>query len=585
MINPAEATGKTKIVKYPFSGEGQARLKANSNGHGEDWPVVYVLSGTKEAYVGETSSASQRIGNHLDNPVRLKTLDSAYIFFNDYFNKSAILDIENMLIEHMHADGKFVLQNLNEGQSKMHNYYQRAFYKDVFNDIWSQMLSKRIGLANHTALAIENSDIFKFSPYKSLTDEQYQTEQVLLSYIANSVSSGNKRTLLVHGGAGTGKSVLAISLLKYLADVLNGNVDYQDLEDLPDDIDFQGSINKTLISCKDRLQRIAFVVPVPAFRETVKRVFSKVKSLKTIDVLSPSDLAHSQPYDLVVVDEAHRLKRRQKLTNYRAFDKCSADVGLSSASTELDWVERQTKGVVVLFYDPLQTLRISDVMRRDFEALEEPGGTNVVSLFNQMRLLAGKNYIDYWESVLSNRPNPLLKPDFKKTGYDFRIYDNCAQMILDVKAKSSECGGLCRTVAGYAFPWRRKMRDKSNQKFDRDYDFEIQGQKYDWNFSRTDWATNPKADDQIGCIYTCQGYDLNVAGVILGPDITFDPIQKRIVVKPEAFLDKNSKDKNDLAKTSENIINAYLVLLTRGIRGTFVYAEDENLRKYLISLF
>jgi DUF2075 family protein len=538
MENPALVTGKTTIVKYPFSEEGAAHLKNSSNGHGEDWPVVYVLSGAQEAYVGETSSAFQRIGNHLGNPVRTKALDTAYIFFNDYFNKSAILDIENMLIEHMQADGKFELQNLNEGQSKMHNYYQRAFYKDVFNNIWSQMLSKRIGLANHSALAIENSDIFKFSPYKSLTDEQYLTEQQLLSFIADAILAGKKRTLLVLGGAGTGKSVLAISLLKYLADVLKGNIDYQDLENLPDDIDFQGTINKSLVSCKDRLSRIAFVVPVPAFRETVKAVFRQVKALKNIDVLSPSDLAHSAPYDLIIVDEAHRLKQRQKLTNYGAFDECCNELGVANTANELDWVEHQAKGVVILFYDPMQTVRISDVPREDFEALEEPGQKNVLSLFNQMRILAGKEYIDYWKSILHNSPNHLFKPNFRKMGYDFRIYDNCAQMIEDIKAKSAECGGLCRTVAGYAFPWRRKMRDKSHQTYDRDYDFEIQGQKYNWNFSRTDWANNSKADDQIGCIYTCQGYDLNVAGVILGPDIGFDPASKKIVVHPETFLDK-----------------------------------------------
>jgi len=585
MENTPEVTGKTIIAKYPFTAEGADRLRSNPNGHGEDWPVVYVLAGQKEAYVGETSSAYQRMGNHLVNPIRTKALDCAYIFFNDCFNKSAILDIENMLIEHMHADGKYELQNLNEGQSKMHNYYQRGFYKDVFNNIWLQMQEKKISLAEHSALAIENSDIFKFSPYKSLTDEQYQAEQVILSEIGDTLASGQKRTLFIMGGAGTGKSVLAISLLKYLMDVIHGNIDYQDLDELPEDMDLQISLNKKLTAQKERLTRIAFVVPVPAFRKTVSDVFHHAKSLKNVDVLSPSDLAHAEPYDLVVVDEAHRLKQRKKLTNYGAFDQCCQDLGLPNTANELDFVEKQSKYATVLFYDPNQSVRVSDVPKANFDALIEPHDKNLFSLTNQMRLLAGKKYIDYWHSVLFNQPNSLLKPDFKGTGYDFRIYDDCAQMVAAIKAKSAVCDGLCRTVAGYAFPWRRKMRDKPNQKFAQDYDFEIQGRQYNWNFSRTDWATNPQAEDQIGCIYTCQGYDLNYAGVILGPDISFDPVQKKIMVVPSAFLDKYSKDQEDSAKTIENILNAYLVLLTRGIRGTYIYCTDPALRLYLESQF
>lgn len=79
---------------------------------GIDWPVVYILDGKdgqkSVAYVGETSSAYNRMLQHLDNAVR-KPMINEYVLFNDMFNKSAILDIENMLIEHMHADGKFEL--------------------------------------------------------------------------------------------------------------------------------------------------------------------------------------------------------------------------------------------------------------------------------------------------------------------------------------------------------------------------------------------------------------------------------------------------------------------------------------------
>ena len=168
------------------------------------------------AYVGETSSAYNRMLQHLDNVVR-KPMKNAYVLFNDMFNKTAILGIENMLIEHMHADGKFELQNLNSGQSKFHNYYLRALYKELFKKIWE--LLKDNGLADKKILQVENSKVFKYSPFKQLTDEQYDLEVKLLGDIAETLKSGQKKDIIVEGGARTGKSILAVSLIKYIADV------------------------------------------------------------------------------------------------------------------------------------------------------------------------------------------------------------------------------------------------------------------------------------------------------------------------------------------------------------------------------
>ena len=225
---------RTKIVKYPFSVDGAKLLKEEKRG--SDWPVVYILKGTNLAYVGETSNAFNRMLQHLDNPTRNSMVDE-YVFFNDTFNKSAILDIENMLIEHMHADGKFILQNLNNGQSKFHNYYQRGLYKELFQDIWKQLRKQK--LASHTLYQVENSEIFKYSPFKQLTDEQYNLEMDLLSDIADAVTKKQHQTIIVEGGAGTGKSILAISLIKYLADVAYQKIDYSD-------IDFVESLENTI---------------------------------------------------------------------------------------------------------------------------------------------------------------------------------------------------------------------------------------------------------------------------------------------------------------------------------------------------
>ena len=191
---------ETKIEQYSFD---RAGIKAIKDGclHGEDWPVVYILSGKKEAYVGETQNAFSRMNQHLANS-RRNNLTKINLMISDSFNKSAILDIENMLITHMHADDKFVLQNANGGQSKLHNYYQRTEYQNVFNDIWKKL--KQLNLVNHDLFEIENSEIFKFSPFKQLTSEQYEVVKELLSIYSTALTSDNKTTVVVNGGAGSG---------------------------------------------------------------------------------------------------------------------------------------------------------------------------------------------------------------------------------------------------------------------------------------------------------------------------------------------------------------------------------------------
>ena len=152
-----------------FYSKGALELFNSKSGKGIDWPVVYILDGKDGqkpvAYVGETSSAYQRMKQHLENEAR-KPMANAYVLFNEMFNKSAILDIENMLIEHMHADSLLELQNLNNGQSKFHNYYQRGLYKELFKKIWKQLRDR--GLAKKTLIQVENSEIFKYSPLSSL---------------------------------------------------------------------------------------------------------------------------------------------------------------------------------------------------------------------------------------------------------------------------------------------------------------------------------------------------------------------------------------------------------------------------------
>lgn len=178
-----------------------------------------------------------------------------------------------------------------------------------------------------------------------------------------------------------------------------------------------------------------------------------------------------------------------------------------------------------------------------------------------------------------------IAPNFINTGYEFKVYDDCSKMMEDIKAKDKECDGLCRVLSGYGFPYTKTMRDQQGKRFNQDYDFIIDGVKYSWNGINENFATNPNSVNLIGSVFTSQGFDLNYAGVIFSNDIKYNKETGKIEAVPSNYFDKHGKVGQDISKTIEDILNSYLVLLTRGIRGTFVYACDSNLRDYIKEKF
>lgn len=568
----------SKIEQYKFDKDGILQIK-NSSQHGEDWPVVYILNGDKEAYVGETQSAYDRMNQHYANKnTSRKNLSRINLVQSASFNKSAILDIENMLITHMHADRKYVLQNANGVQSKLHNYYQRSEYQNVFAEIWNKL--KTLNLVNHSLFEVENTEIFKFSPYKKLTNNQYKIVEELLQLYSKALQGQSRMDVIINGGAGTGKSLIAIYFINVIANILVNNYDISDSDDYFDDESFFNRSDliktiKTYGNCK-----IGFVIAVPSFKYTVKKVFNSIKELKHIAIISPSEATRGN-YDVLIVDEAHRLKRRNKLTNYGTHDNVNRNLNLPLNSTELDWLKIKAKKMLILFYDKSQSVKESDVLKEDFKKISNSENVFNFFLSSQLRVKGGNDYIDFVHSIFTKTPKEYYVQD----GYDIKVFDECHEMHKAIKEKNKEFKGLCRMLAGLSFYWRKKARDKKTTQYKQDYDFEIDGFYYCWNedFNASDFITNDKNIEKIGCIYTSQGHDLNFAGVILGEDISYNPYSKQVEYHPEKFTDIYSKSLNE-DKTISNIINAYLVLLTRGVYGTYIYAVDKNLRDHLKGL-
>ena len=514
----------SEIKIYEFSQSGIEKMRDHR--YGSDWPIVYLIKSDRELYVGETVRAYRRAKEHLVD-IRRNNLKEILVVSDDEFNMSATKDTESSLIEYLVADGKYVLQNGNSGMQN-HEFFDRERYKGKFELLWTKLQDLKI--ATHDLLQIRNSDIFKYSPYKTLTEDQYAIASNLLEHFKDD----KKQTYVIHGGPGTGKTILATYLIKQLVE--GGKKD------------------------------VALVIAMVSLRKTLKKVFRGIPGLSPNMVIGPNEV-NNQKYDILVVDETHRLHQRRNIPNYGTFDATNRSFGLGNEGTELDWI-LHSANQVVLFYDERQSVRPSDISVK--KVLESSPIS--FELKTQMRVKGGEKYLHFIDSLLENEGS--IKAEF--SNYDFKIYDDLEQMVKDIKGQEKTYT-LSRLVAGYAWKWVSKRNPAIP-------DIVIGNTKLFWNSKIHDWVNSPNAVNEVGCIHTIQGYDLNYTGVIIGPEMSYNPIKKVIEVDRKKYLDSNGhKGVSDPEELKRYVINIYKTLLTRGILGTYVYVVDAELRKYIKS--
>lgn len=489
--------------------------------YGKDWPVVYLLMNKRELYVGETIGAKKRFKEHLKKDDRRRLTD-AYIVTDEEYNKSAALDIESWLIQYFTADGQYILQNKNKGLGN-HSYYDREKYESKFEFIWKDMI--KLGFARKTLFDLRNSDLFKYSPYKALSRSQFEVAEDL----TEDIKKAGNQNIIVSGGPGTGKTILATYMVKSLVD-------------------------------ENPKLKVALVVPMTSLRKTLKAVFKRISGLKPAMVIGPST-AVKEKYDVLIIDEAHRLRRRKNITNYKTHDDTNRALGLTENGTELDWVTKSAKKTI-LFYDKNQSVRPSDIQGENFLSLKN---IKKYELEGQMRVKGGDEYIQAVNGLIyKEKP---IDMDFKN--YDFRVFSDPEKMYSEIKKRDKE-SGLSRIVAGYAWPWVSKKDGKS-------YDIKIGNFKIKWNTTNENWVNSPNALNEAGCIHTIQGYDLNYVGVIIGKELCYSK-EKGFYIDSDNYYDRNGKNGVGDIELKGYILNIYKTLLTRGIKGTYIYAEDEGVR-------
>ncbi len=519
------------IANFPFNDDELCVLK--NSPYGKNRPVVYLLEWKDEIYIWESIDAYNRSKQHLKKNER-KKLHTIHIISDEEYNKSAALDIESRLIQYMSADGKYKLQNWN-WWLKNHEYYDRDTYRTKFWLIWDELRKKSI--VTNTLADIRNSDIFKYSPYKSLSPDQYE----VVEYITSTIKEKEKKAFIIHGKPWTGKTIVWIYLMKYL---------------------------KHLKETKHL--SVWLVVPVTPLRATIKKVFKNMKWLSASMVIWPNDVV-KKSYDVLIVDEAHRLKQRKNLTWYGAFDSVNKKLSLGLEWTELDRV-KYSSSVQIYLYDEWQSVKPSDVPKEAFKKLH---AENLV-LKNQLR-------VEWWEEYITSVENlfdvTVLKTiDIKK--YDFKIYDNFEDLHKDIKEKDKE-HGLARMIAWFAWPWASK-----NDKTWTVMDITLDWYSMRWNSTLNNWVHSDKALDEVWCIHTIQWYDLNYAWVVIWWELQYDRSKNELVIDKNNYFDVKWKSwVKDDEVLKWYIINIYKTLMTRWIKWTYIYIVDEDLREYVRNYF
>lgn len=499
----------------------------------QNWPVLYILMNQKEVYIGQSNHALTRMKEHKGTSEK-GVFHRVYFIYSQEFNQSVTLDYESRMIQLIAADGQFCVRNKNAGIADK-AYFNREYYNKQFRVLWEKL--RKMKLVKHTIDEIANTDFFKYSPYVELNDNQRE----IVDGICQEIKEKGDAPIAVYGMPGSGKTIVAVFLLKMLKD----------------DEDF-------------RNKKIGLVVPQTSLRETLKKLFRSIYGLAASDVIGPTEVTKSR-YDILLVDEAHRLHQRKNIPYQRAFDDAAKRLGLPETCDELDWILHQCK-CPVLFYDKNQVVGPSGISIELIDEKLKQGFMNRMTsytLSTQMRVKGGVDYIGYVRKLLDGS----LKAKKTFEDYEFTLIRRF-ELFHAMLYKREQEHGLCRMIAGYAWRWVSKA-DSSQS------DIVIDGIEKKWNNRTQGWVHSETALDEVGCIHSIQGYDLNYAFVILGNDIGYDKVQQKVIIRPENYFDQNGKKTASYPELLTYIKNIYYVLMTRGIKGTYLYVCDPDLRDYV----
>jgi len=379
------------------------------------------------------------------------------------------------------------------------------------------------------------SNMMKGNQEFLLIDEQKVAYETINKRVKNALENNKRATIIVTGGAGTGKSVIAINLL-YTLTKEGFTSSYVTKNKAPRDVYFEQL-------CND-------------FKESyVKNLFKSSQSF---------EYPRTELLDCLIVDEAHRLTKH-------------------FSHNQIDDIIRSSK-VNVFFIDETQQVTTKDIGTIDnIKMFAKSYNSEVfmdddLKLVSQFRCNGSDNYVLLVENMLG-----MGKHDYiDKMDYDIRLYEDPTDMKLDLLEKNN-INNKARMVAGYCYEWVTRDNPNSNQ-----YDIVLKnGFKAKWNFMNQGiFATDTRSFNQVGCIHTTQGLEFDYVGVILGKDLIYKDGNVLTDKTKNAVSDTSSHIRTAPDDLADKLIrNTYKTLLTRGQKGCFVFCEDDELRDYFLNTY
>ncbi|MBS6251712.1 MAG: DNA/RNA helicase domain-containing protein [Clostridia bacterium] len=378
-----------------------------------------------------------------------------------------------------------------------------------------------------------------------MIDDQKIVYETALEMARKSYRDGNKRVLIVKGGPGTGKSVLAINLLVKLT-TENMVCSYVTKNSAP------RKVYETKLSGNLRKNRIS---------NLFKGSGSFIES-------------YNNEFDVLIVDEAHRLNARSGMFQNLGENQIKEIIHASKFS--------------IFFIDESQKVTLKDI--GSVEEIQKyirkiNAESEIMQLESQFRCNGSDGYIAWLDDVL----------DIKKTAnsdgfdldYDIKICDTPNQ-VRDIIFEKNKINNKARLLAGYCWDWIKDGKNKSDV-----FDIKISDDNFamSWNLGNSKtWAIDPNSVNEIGCIHTAQGLEFDYVGVIIGNDLRYENGKVVTDVMQRAKTDQSIKgikkmlkqDLNKAKRLSDEIIkNTYKTLMTRGQKGCYIYCLDKNLAEYL----
>jgi DUF2075 family protein len=379
----------------------------------------------------------------------------------------------------------------------------------------------------------------------TLIDDQKVVFETALA-IAKKSTTENKNVVIIDGGPGTGKSVVAINLLVALTGV-RLLAKYVTKNTAP------RAVFENRLTGRFRRTHITNLFSGSgAFTETAANVF-----------------------DALVVDEAHRLNEKSGLYGNQGLHQIVELIHSAKCA--------------IFFLDEDQRVTWKDIGdRKEIASKAAAVGAKVtyLKLDSQFRCGGSDGYLSWLDNTLGVRPTANEFLD--REDFDFRVFDSPEELRRTIMEKN-RASNKARMVAGYCWDWKSKKDSNAIDVVIPEFGFGMQ-----WNLAADGglWITAPDSVDQIGCIHTCQGLEVDYIGVVVGPD--FIVREGRVITRPKmrskndqsikGYVSESRANAADANRKADLIIkNTYRTLMTRGMKGCYVYFTDPETAEYFRS--